>query len=90
MKMTPWSSSSFWMEWKTTSDSYWAATPETRRWRSASGMPSRSYVFLMSSGRSSHVWACFSVERTKYLMLSKSMPERSAPHVGMGFLPKSS
>ncbi len=48
----------------------------------------RSYVLRMSSGRSSQVWACFSVERTKYLMLSKSMPERSAPHVGMGFMPK--
>src|SRR5690606_21281879 len=31
--------------------------------------------------------ACFSVERTKYLMLSKSMPERSEPQLGMGFLP---
>ena len=40
----------------------------------------------MSSGRSSQVWACFSVERTKYLMFSKSIPERSAPQVGMGFL----
>ena len=29
--------------------------------------------------------ACFSVERTKYLMLSKSMPDRSAPQRGMGF-----
>ena len=42
----------------------------------------------MSCGRSSHVCACFSVERTKYLMLSKSMVDRSAPHVGMGFLSK--
>ena len=33
--------------------------------------------------------ACFSVDRTKYLMLSKSMPDRSAPQVGMGFLSKS-
>src|ERR1019366_5872315 len=57
-----------------------------RRLRSASGMPSFSYVLRMSSGRSSQVCACFSVERTKYLMFSKSMPERSAPHVGMGFL----
>ena len=39
----------------------------------------------MSSGRSSQLVACFSVERTKYLMLSKSMPDRSEPHVGMGF-----
>ncbi len=30
--------------------------------------------------------ACFSVDRTKYLMLSKSMPERSEPQLGMGFL----
>ena len=43
----------------------------------------------MSSGRSSQVVACFSVDRTKYLMLSKSMPDRSAPQVGMGFLPNS-
>ncbi|CPU66187.1 Uncharacterised protein [Mycobacteroides abscessus] len=50
-------------------------------------MPSLSYVSLMSSGRSSHVAACFSVERTKYLMLSKSMPVRSEPQLGMGFLP---
>ncbi len=42
----------------------------------------------MSSGRSSHDCACFSVERTKYLMLSKSIPVRSAPHVGIGFMPK--
>ena len=31
----------------------------------------------------------FSVERTKYLMLSKSMPDRSEPHVGMGFFSNS-
>ena len=42
----------------------------------------------MSSGRSSQVAACFSVDRTKYLMLSKSMPERSAPQVGMGLRSK--
>src|SRR4029453_17274190 len=40
----------------------------------------------MSAGRSSHVAACFSVERTKYLMLSKSMPSRLEPHCGIGFL----
>ena len=39
----------------------------------------------MSAGRSSQVAACFSVERTKYLMLSKSMPDRSAPQRGIGF-----
>ena len=38
----------------------------------------------MSAGRSSQDAACFSVERTKYLMLSKSMPERSAPQRGIG------
>src|SRR6476469_2589486 len=38
----------------------------------------------MSSGRSSQVWACFSVDRTKYLMVSKWMPDRSAPQVGIG------
>ena len=43
----------------------------------------------MSAGRSSQEVACFSVERTKYLMLSKSMPERSEPQVGIGFLPNS-
>src|SRR5712691_10885559 len=36
----------------------------------------------MSAGRSSQLAACFSVERTKYLMLSKSMSARSAPQVG--------
>ncbi len=87
MKMTPCSSRSSRIWWYTTSDSYCAATPDTRRCFSASGMPSLSYVRLMSSGRSSQEVACFSVERTKYLMLSKSMPVRSEPHVGMGFLP---
>ena len=43
----------------------------------------------MSAGSSSQDVACFSVERTKYLMLSKSMPDRSEPHVGIGFLPNS-
>ena len=42
----------------------------------------------MSSGRSSQLAACFSVERTKYLMLSKSMPSRFDPQDGMGFLSK--
>ncbi len=42
----------------------------------------------MSAGRSSQVAACFSVERTKYLMLSKSMPDRSEPQLGIGFLSK--
>src|SRR6266702_1936278 len=55
---------------------------------SASGMPSLSYVFLMSAGSSSQLAACFSVERTKYLMLSKSMPDISAPQLGIGLRPK--
>src|ERR1700722_19759955 len=38
----------------------------------------------MSAGRSSQVAACFPVDRTKYLMFSKSMPDRSAPQFGMG------
>src|SRR5664279_4278887 len=38
----------------------------------------------MSSGRSSQEAACFSVDRTKYLMVSKWIPDRSAPHVGIG------
>src|ERR1700733_4108356 len=38
----------------------------------------------MSAGRASQVAACFSVDRTKYLMFSKSMPDRSAPQFGMG------
>src|SRR5579863_5109502 len=42
----------------------------------------------MSAGRSSHDSACFSVDLTKYLMLSKSMPDRSAPKEGMGLRPK--
>src|SRR6185437_5636132 len=42
----------------------------------------------MSAGRSSHDSACFSVDRTKYLMLSKSMPDRSEPQFGMGLRPK--
>src|SRR3546814_10550932 len=40
----------------------------------------------MSSGSSSHVVACFSVDFTKYLMFWKSMPVRSEPQVGIGFL----
>jgi hypothetical protein len=39
----------------------------------------------MSSGRSSQEVACFSPERTKYLMVSKKMPDRSAPQVGIGW-----
>ncbi len=42
----------------------------------------------MSAGRSSHVAACFSLERTKYLMLSKSMPSRLEPHLGIGLRSK--
>src|ERR1700744_3856214 len=42
----------------------------------------------MSAGRSSHDSACFSVDRTKYLMLSKSMPDRSEPQFGIGLRPK--
>ena len=43
----------------------------------------------MSAGSSSQDVACFSVERTKYLMLSKSMSPSSAPQVGNGLRPKS-
>src|SRR4051795_1451929 len=43
----------------------------------------------MSSGSSSHEAACASVERTKYLMFWKSMPERSDPQSGIGLRPKS-
>jgi hypothetical protein len=42
----------------------------------------------MSSGKSSQLAACFSVDRTKYLMLSKSMPSRLEPHFGIGLRPK--
>src|SRR5689334_22260300 len=42
----------------------------------------------MSAGSSSQLAACFSVDLTKYLMLSKSMPDRSAPQLGMGLRPK--
>ena len=38
----------------------------------------------MSAGRSSQLAACFSVDRTKYLMFSKSIPDRSEPQSGMG------
>ncbi len=41
----------------------------------------------MSAGRSSQVAACFSVDFTKYLMFWKSIPVRSEPQLGMGFLP---
>src|ERR1700686_5207352 len=40
------------LRWKTTSLSYWAVTP-ARYLRSASGMPSFSYVDLMDSGSAS-------------------------------------
>ncbi len=42
----------------------------------------------MSSGRSSQVAACFSLERTKYLMLSKWMPSRLEPQFGIGLRSK--
>ena len=56
---------------------------------SASGIPRRSYVFLMSSGSSSQEAAGLSVERTKYLYSSKSMNDRSGPHAGIGRRSKS-
>ena len=43
----------------------------------------------MSAGSSSQLAACFSVDRTKYLMFSKSMPDRSDPQLGMGLRRKS-
>ena len=43
----------------------------------------------MSAGRSSQDVACFSVDRTKYLMLSKSIALRSEPQVGSGLRRKS-
>ena len=43
-------------------------------------------MFLISSGRSSQEVACFSVERTKYLIVSKKIPLRSEPQLGIGFL----
>ena len=46
-------------------------------------------MLLISSGSSSHDAAWASVDFTKYLMFWKSMPERSEPQSGMGFLPKS-
>ncbi len=49
----PWASRSSRLRWKTTSESYWAVTP-ARYLRSASGMPSFSYVVFICSGRSSH------------------------------------
>ena len=52
-KMIPCFSRSVRMEWYTISESYWALTP-ARYFRSASGIPRRSNVFLMSGGTSSH------------------------------------
>src|SRR3712207_9213581 len=43
----------------------------------------------MSSGSSSQDVACFSVERTKYLMFWKSIPDRSEPQSGIGLRPNS-
>ncbi len=43
----------------------------------------------MSSGSSSQDEACFSVDRTKYLIESKLIPVRSAPHHGSGFFSNS-
>src|SRR5690625_6638268 len=43
----------------------------------------------MSAGRSSQLVTCSSVERTKYLMSSKAIPDTSGPHVGRGFRSKS-
>src|SRR5258708_17013674 len=59
VKMTPFFESSSCSEWDTTSHSYCADTPATDL-RSASGTPRRSYVFLMSGGRSSHEGDCLS------------------------------
>ncbi len=61
---TPMDDSSSLILWYTTSDSYWLETPP-RYFFSASGIPNRSQVDLMSSGRSSHDFACFSVARMK-------------------------
>ena len=49
---TPWAATSSRMLWYTSSESYWAPTP-ARLARSASGIPRRSNVSLMSSGTSS-------------------------------------
>ena len=42
----------------------------------------------MSAGSSSQVVACFSVDRTKYLMLSKSISSSPAPQCGIGLRSK--
>ena len=52
-KRIPCLASSSRLRWYTTSDSYCAVTP-ARYWRSASGMPSFSYVAFICSGSSSH------------------------------------
>src|SRR6266487_4458514 len=49
---TPSFSSFSWILWYTTSESYWAPTPD-RNFCSASGMPSLSKVRFMSEGTSS-------------------------------------
>src|ERR1700688_890860 len=50
---TPNASRSARLRWKTTSLSYWAVTP-ARYLRSASGIPSFSYVDLMAWGSAAH------------------------------------
>jgi len=56
-KRIPCFSKSSRLRWKTTSLSYCAVTP-AKYFRSASGMPSFSYVAFICSGRSSHSSTC--------------------------------
>src|SRR4029453_903813 len=51
-KITPSLVHSSGKEWEATSDSYWSPAP-ARNLRSASGMPNRSKVFLISAGTAS-------------------------------------
>src|SRR3982074_1236294 len=43
----------------------------------------------MSAGRSSQLAACFSLDRTKYLIVSKWIPARPATQLGIGLRSKS-
>src|ERR1051325_9140211 len=73
-KITPCFSSTSWILWYTTSESYWAPTPE-RNFCSASGIPSLSNVRFMSAGTSSH-----DLKRTEERRVGKECRSRWSPY----------
>src|SRR3989344_1323043 len=88
VKMTPKSVMLFLRLLYSTSESYWTDAP-ARNFLSASGIPSRSKVFFISSGTSSHLFGCtfsFPFGRTNPTMSAKFNPDRSGPHFGTGLL----